>query len=300
MAEFRIYTDSCSDLSTELRKEYDIDYCRMGVVVDGEDLKADLDWKVFSVEEFYGWISSGRKVKTSQVSIQEFQDCWEPVLKAGKDIIYIGCSSMLSSSVNTAAFVAKELLEQYPDRKIIVIDSLNSSGCEGMMTIDAAVLRKQGKSLEEVAKWVEDNKLKYNQFCTIDTLKYLKNAGRVKGPKAFMGDLFHKKPIFISDKNGNNYTIGTVTGNKNADKELVQGCVKAFRNNESPCQRIVIGRATDNDRALDIAKQIEDILHIKPEIWTIGPIIGASCGPGIVAAQCFGAEVTRYEGEENK
>jgi len=297
MADFRIYTDSCSDLSTELRKQYDIDYCRMGVVVDGEDLKADLDWKLYSVEEFYGWISSGRKVKTSQVSIQEFQECWEPVLKAGKDILYIACSSMLSSSVNTGAFVAKELLENYPDRKIIVVDSLTSSGCEGMLSIDAAVLRSQGKSLDEVAKWVEENKLRYNQFCTVDTLMYLKNAGRVKGPKAFMGDLFHKKPIFISDRKGNNYTIGTVTGNKNADKELIQGCIKAYDGSE-PAPRIVVGRAMDDVRAVEIAKQIEDVLHIKPEIWTIGPIIGASCGPGIIATQCFGVEVTRYEGED--
>ena len=98
MGKFKIFTDSCSDLSTETRKQYDIDYVHMGIVVDGEEKRADLDWVDYKPEEFYGWLKDGKHVKTTQVSVPEFLENFRPALKEGYDIIYIGCSSKLSGS----------------------------------------------------------------------------------------------------------------------------------------------------------------------------------------------------------
>ena len=288
MAKFKIYTDSCSDLSTEVRKQYDIEYCHMGIVVDGEEKRADLDWKDYTPEEFYGWLKAGKKVKTTQVSLEEFLECFRPAMKAGFDVLYIGCSSALSGSVNTC--------EVLPDRKLIVVDSLLASGVEGLITIKAAELRSEGKSLEQVAAWVEENKKYYNQFATVDTLNYLKAAGRIKGAKAFFGNIMGVKPIFISDAHGNNAVIKKAKGTKNSLEELINGVKETI--DVKKCNKVVIGQGMAQERAEYIKKRLEDELNIEATITWIGPIVGTTCGPGVIATFCFGQEVTYFEGAE--
>lgn len=298
MAKFQIFTDSCSELSTELREKNNIKYCAMGLVVDGVEKKADLDWKEYSQKEFYNWMREGRKIKTTQVSYKEFIEDFTPVLEKGMDVLYLACSSALTASLSAMQLAKEELQKQFPDRRIEGIDTLVSSAILGMLVLDAADRQQKGASLDEVMKWVEDNKMRYNQFATVDTLDYLRNAGRIKGAKAFMGNLFHKKPIFISDTKGNNYTIMTVTGEKNADNELIKGIVETI--NKDECSRVVIAHGDDEERALRLKQRIIDELDIEPEIWWIGPIVGTTCGPGVIATFCFGKEVTRYEGEPTK
>lgn len=296
MAKFQIFTDSCSDLSTEIRKQYGIDYCHMGLVVDGEEKRADLDWVDYKPEEFYGWLSAGKKIKTTQVSIPEFVACFTPYLEKGIDIVYLACSSALSGSVNVFELAKQELLEQFPDRKMVAVDTLTAANTEGMLVVEAAKKQIAGASLEEVVQWVEDNKFKFNQFATVDTLTYLKNAGRIKGSKAFMGNLLGMKPIFISDRKGNNLTIKTVRGTKNSLNELFQGVVDSIDLKANP--EVIIGQGMAMDNALKLKERFEKelpgcIVHIN---W-IGPIIGTTCGPGILATFCYGKEVERFEGD---
>ena len=297
MAKFKIFTDSCSDLSTETRKQYDIEYVHMGIVVDGEEKRADLDWKDYTPEEFYGWLKEGKKVKTTQVSLEEFLDCFRPVMKAGYDVLYIGCSSALSGSVNTCeVLVRQQLLEEFPERKLIVVDSLLASGVEGLITIKASELRSEGNSLEQVAAWVEDNKKYYNQFATVDTLNYLKAAGRIKGAKAFFGNIMGVKPIFISDAKGNNAVIKKAKGTKNSLEELINGVKETI--DVKKCNKVVIGQGMAQERAEYIKKRLEEELNIEATITWIGPIVGTTCGPGVIATFCFGKEVTYFEGAD--
>lgn len=297
MAKFKIFTDSCSDLSTEARKKYDIEYCHMGIVVDGEEKRADLDWVDYTPEQFYGWLKEGRHVKTTQVSVPEFLDCFRPALQEGFDVLYIGCSSKLSGSVNTCEVLVKpQLLEEFPDRKIFVIDSLLASGVEAMLTVRASLLRGEGKSIEEVAAWCEENKKYFNQFATVDTLTYLKAAGRIKGAKAFFGNIIGVKPIFISDAAGNNSVIKKVKGTKNSLEELIQGVKDTIE--VEKYSEVYIGQGMAQERAEYIKKRLEDELNVKPTIFWIGPIVGTTCGPGVIATFCFGKEVTFVEGGE--
>ncbi len=297
MAKFKIFTDSCSDLSTEARKKYDIEYCHMGIVVDGEEKRADLDWVDYTPEQFYGWLKEGRHVKTTQVSVPEFLDCFRPALQEGFDVLYIGCSSKLSGSVNTCEVLVKpQLLEEFPDRKIFVIDSLLASGVEAMLTVRASLLRGEGKSIEEVAAWCEENKKYFNQFATVDTLSYLKAAGRIKGAKAFFGNIIGVKPIFISDAAGNNSVIKKVKGTKNSLEELIQGIKDTIE--VEKYSEVYIGQGMAQERAEYIKKRLEDELNVKPTIFWIGPIVGTTCGPGVIATFCFGKEVTFVEGGE--
>ena len=243
MAKFKIFTDSCSDLSTETRKKFDIEYVHMGIVVDGEEKRADLDWVDYTPEEFYGWLKDGKHVKTTQVSVPEFLDCFRPALKEGFDVLYIGCSSKLSGSVSTCqTLVIPQLLEEFPDRKVIAIDSLLASGVEGMLTIKASKLRAEGKSLDEVAAWCEENKKYFNQFATVDTLTYLKAAGRIKGAKAFFGNIMGVKPVFISDAEGNNAVVKKVKGTKNSLEELINGVKETIEKDK--WDEVFIGQGT--------------------------------------------------------
>ena len=292
MAKYQIFTDSSCDLSTELREANNIAYFYFGLVVDGKEYPADLDWKAYSPEEFYGWLSAGKKVKTTQVSMEEVINKVRPFFEQGIDVIYIGCSSALTGSMNLFELAKTELMEEFPDRKMIGVDSL------GMMVLDAAEQQRNGLSIDELQQWVLDNRFFYNQFATVDTLTYLKAAGRIKGTAAFFGNIMGVKPIFISDRKGNNFTINKVKGTKASLNELFE-LVKAAVV-PGVTKDIFIGQGMAQERAEGLKKRIEEELNIPAVIQWIGPIVGTTCGPGVIATFCRGAEVTRYDGDNVK
>ena len=295
MAKYQIFTDSSCDLSTELRKANNIEYFYFGLVVDGVEYKADLDWQEYTQEEFYGWLSQGKKVKTTQVSMEEVLNKVRPYFEKGIDIIYIGCSSALTGSMNLFELAKQQLMEEFPDRKMIGVDSLAAACTLGMMVLDAAKEQKKGLSVEELQQWVLDNRFFYNQFATVDTLTYLKAAGRIKGAAAFFGNIMGVKPIFISDRKGNNLTINKVKGTKASLNELFEDVKAAMV--PGVTDEIFIGQGMAQDRAELLKKRVEDELHIKATVQWIGPIVGTTCGPGVIATFCKGKEVTRYEGD---
>lgn len=298
MAKYQIFTDSSCDLSTELREANNIAYFYFGLVVDGKEYPADLDWRAYSPEEFYGWLSAGKKVKTTQVSMEEVINKVRPLFEKGIDVIYIGCSSALTGSMNLFELAKTELMEEFPDRKMIGIDSLAASCTLGMMVLDAAKQQQAGLNIEELQQWVLDNRFLYNQFATVDTLTYLKAAGRIKGTAAFFGNIMGVKPIFISDRKGNNFTINKVKGTKASLNELFELVKAAVVPGET--KEIFIGQGMAQERAEGLKKRIEEELNIPATIQWIGPIVGTTCGPGVIATFCRGAEVTRYDGDNVK
>ena len=295
MAKYQIFSDSSCDLSTELRKANNIEYFYFGLVVDGVEYKADLDWKAYSQEEFYGWLSAGKKVKTTQVTMEEVMTKVRPLFEQGIDVIYIGCSSALTGSMNLFELAKKELMEEFPDLKMIGVDSLNAAPTLGMLVLDAAKQQQKGLSIEELEQWVFDNRFFYNQFATVDTLSFLKAAGRIKGTAAFFGNIMGVKPIFISDRKGNNFTINKVKGTKASLNALFDYVKEAMIPGET--EEIVIGQGMAMERAELLKKRVEEELHVKASIYWIGPIVGTTCGPGVIATFCRGKEVTRYDGD---
>ena len=298
MANYQIFTDSSCDLSTELRKANNIEYFYFGLVVDGVEYKADLDWKEYSQTEFYGWLSQGKKVKTTQVSMEEVLTKVRPYFEKGIDIIYIGCSSALTGSMNLFELAKQQLMEEFPDRKMIGVDSLAAACTLGIMVLDAAKEQRKGLSIEELEQWVYDNRFFYNQFATVDTLSYLKAAGRIKGTAAFFGNIIGIKPIFISDRKGNNLTINKVKGTKASLNELFEDVKNAIV--PGVTEEIFIGQGMAQDKAELLKKRVEEELNMKAIVLWIGPIVGTTCGPGVIATFCRGKEVTRYEGDNVK
>lgn len=299
MAKFQIFTDSCSDLPVSEREKYHLDYCRMNVVVDGEERIADLDWAEFKPEEFYGWLAAGRHLKTTQVPITEFINRFTPYLEKGIDVLYISCSSKLSGSINIFELAKQQLLEEFPDRKLVGVDSLNACLGEGILAIMASLKQDEGATIEETAEYVASIRNNMLQFATVETLSYIKAAGRIKASKAIMGNLFHKKPIFISDAHGDNYTLGTVTGTKAADAELLKGVVERLQPEKFNTLFIAQGMAQERAERLK-EKILESFKDIDVKIVWIGPIIGTTCGPGVLATFGFGKEVTCFDGDGNR
>ena len=293
MKQFVIVTDSCSDLPRETREQYNIDYLPMRVIFNEKDMPASLDWEQISFEDFYGLMRDGVRVKTSQVNANEYVAAFEEYIKKGFDILSISCSSALSSSFKGSLVARDELKQKFPEAEIICIDSRNSCWGLGLLCITASKLRAEGKTLAETADYIEKNKQRMNQFCTVESLTYLKRAGRVSATSAVFGGLLQVKPIIISDVNGQNGAIEKVKGRKNSFVRLVQMFMEAYE--DDPYQRVVVAHADCIADAETLKSMLEEKFagkSVEIEIQKVGPIIGASAGPGTVAIYGFGKEVT--------
>lgn len=293
---FLLLTDSTCDLDAQTRKNNGVEYVKMNYVLDGQEYPASLDWENHSAKEFYDAMRGGKRVTTTQVTQQTYRDAFESALKAGKDVVYISCSSALSGSVNVAKVVAQKLEQTYPGRRIYCVDSLCSSLGQGMMVLMAARMRSEGKNAQEVAAYVESNKLNVNQSGTVASLEYLRRAGRVKASKAFFGNLFGVKPIIISDKIGQNYAVKKAKGKMGAYGEIARMLAEVSEGYDR--KELYLSHA---DCLEDITLLRDEILKVASfdavHIGVIGPIVGASVGPGTVIAFCYGKKV-EIEGEE--
>ena len=287
---FKIITDSCADLDTTIRNKYGIDYAKMSITVEDKTLSASLDWDEYSPKQLYDYMRNGIRVYTAQVSRQEFERVFDNACVNGEDVIYIGCSSALSASVNLAKVIAEEFKSKYPERTVYVIDSLNSCLGEGLMAVMASEMKNDGKSAKEIVDYIEENKLRVHQFCTVDSLKYLKNAGRVKASSAFFGDLMGVKPIIISDAKGNNFAVKKVRGRKNSIREIINAISVYGEDIEN--QVLYVSHADDIETATQMKNTILSEIKCK-DVYVnyIGPIVGASAGPGTVAVYFVGKKV---------
>lgn len=292
MRKFRIFADSCSDLTTELRNKYDIDYFQMNIVYDGKELPADLDWKLYSPKELYDLVRAGTRITTNQVPAELFRKKFTECVEAGEDLLYISCSLALSGSVNTGTLIAREVMEAHPEAKIFCVDSLNSCMGEGLIALQAAELRAQGKTIEEVVDYVEKNRLKVNQFCVAETLEYLKRAGRVKASKAFFGNLFGVKPIIISDARGANFAVKKVKGRKGSILETVAMCKESIVEPENQILYVLHSDCEESEVNFFVEELKKEIPCKGVHVSTLGPIIGTSVGPGALVVYCVGKEVT--------
>ena len=290
MRDFMIIADSTCDLEKSVREQYGIEYVAMNYIIDDVEYTASLDWEHHSAKAYYDLMRSGTRVYTTQVPKNVYYDAFKAAVSAGKDVLYIACSSALSASINAARSVAAELKEEYPEAGIFCIDSLISSLGQGFQLMEASRKRSEGWDAEKTAAYIESIKLRINQCGTVASMEYLRRAGRVKASKAFFGNLFGVKPLIISDRKGQNYAYRKVKGTANARVAIAEDIAKAANGNYDT---LYLSHA---DCLEDIQALKDAILQIAPfrevMISTIGPIVGASVGPGTVIAFCFGTEVT--------
>lgn len=292
MRKFAILGDSTCDLNRTLRKQYEIDYIAMNFVMDDKEYTASLDWEELSARAFYDAMRNGSRITTTQVPAERYERVFRNYLEQKMDILYVSCSSALSGSINTAQVVAKELAESYPEAKIVCVDALNSSFGQGIQLMWASSMRKEGKTIEEVHDYLEQNRNCVNQVGFVEKLDYLKRAGRVTASSAFFGNLIGIKPILISDAKGQNFAVKKVKGMPNAINETVN--ILKGRIIDPENQTIFISHADAAENANALARHIKTATGCKEVfIDLIGPIVGASVGPGTLIAYYVGEEETQ-------
>ncbi len=295
MKDFVIFGDSTCDLSKELRERYRLDYVPMCYIIDDVNYTASLDWEHHDPKAFYDIIRGGKRIYTTQIPKDVCTQKFTDAIEAGKDVLYISCSSALSKSIDVACVVAQELKEKYPEAGIFCVDSLNSSLAQGAMMITASEMRSEGKSAEEAAKFLEEKRLCYNMVGYCNTLAYLARSGRVKASKAFFGNLFGVKPIIISDRKGQNYGAKKAKGVPAARAVVADTLIDMA---DGKFDTLYIAHGDSLAEAEALRDEILKRAPFKNVIFgNIGPIVGASVGPSMVASFCYGKEVM-IEGNE--
>ena len=297
MKKVKIITDSCSDLSTELLEKYHIDYARMRTVYEGKESPALLSWSPEEAHALYEIMRAGNRITTTQVPVEEFKRIFTQYGDEHYDIVYIGCSSKQSGSVNTAGVIAGKMMEEDPELTIICIDSLNASMGEGLLAIEAAKMAEEGKSAREIEAEILSMRNKVNEYVTVHSLTTLHKAGRVKGPAAFFGNLMGVKPILIADADGEQAAYKKVKGRQKSFEEIVALMKSTVLAPEEQTLYIVHADCSDAELAL-LKSLIQKEIPFKDIYVTyIGPIIGASIGPDAVGLMALGQEVTYRVGD---
>ncbi len=279
MNNYVLLTDSACDLKPEFLSELGIKFISLSFVFGDESEKSYKNFDL-SPQEFYSEMRAGRSAKTSAANVAEFTDFFKAELDAGNDILYIGFSSGLSTTYNSACIAAEELKDEYPDRTIICIDSLAASAGFGLLVWLAAKEKEKGASLSEVAEFVRGAHLHLAHWFTVDDLEYLKRGGRVSPTVAFVGGLLGIKPVLHVDDEGHLTKVTTARGRKASLVALADRLCNTILP-ESPVW-ISHGDCEED------AKLLADIVKEKSGrevalITDVGPVIGAHSGPGTMA-----------------
>ena len=299
---FVILSDSACDLTKELRERFNVEYV-MGhmTLPDGTERRTTLEWDFTTPEQFYKDVKAKKNFNpetkqslytTAPASIDEFKEEYKKYLDKDQDLLVITISTGLSATFNFAKKAADELKEEYPSRKIIVIDSLRYSTGLGLLVIHAAQKREEGLNLEEVAAWVEENKSKCHQMGFLDDLSFVAMKGRISKPKAFMGQMIGIKPLAEFSYEGLPSVLGKVKG----DAQFYDACLayieKTIRDPKD--QIIFIAETAREKQALELKKRIEEKFAPKEVIVnTVHPQNGINIGPGLCAAYYFGTEISK-------
>ena len=300
MGKYVIITDSSCDLDLALREKYDIYYIPNRFYYEEKEYNDDTDWKEFPLEKFYDYLRSGNRIMTSQISSTECMETFEKYLKDGYDVLSLSCPAVLSSTANVFFNTRDKLKSKYPDRKIISIDTTVSSGGLALLCIKAAELRAEGKSIEETAKWVDENKLCIHQEGSVESLNYLKRAGRVSAVSAFFGGLLNIKPMIISDIHGYNVALEKVKGRKASLARTLERMQEGFR--PEVCPYVFIHHTVCEEDALYLKAEILKRFPIKESdvhIGNVNAVMGASVGPGMFGVYFYGTEIT-YDSKKGK
>lgn len=277
-------TDSDSDLPYELKVRYDIPVVSMPYTLEGREYFDDLGQTLDS-KSFFDKMRAGAQPSTSALNETIYLEYFEPVLAEGKDLLFVAFSSQLSGTINAVYAARETLLAKYPERKFTVVDTLSISAPMAILVLKAHELYRAGKPMEEVAAWLEENKLRAQAWFTVDDLKYLKRGGRISPAVAAIGTMLDLKPILTETLEGKLASADKVRGRRKAMNYIVD---KAIENVAD--QKEAVGIILHADALAD-AQKLRDMLaarlpDMELRIENVGPVIGTHAGPGTLAF-CF-------------
>ena len=294
MSDFVIIPDASSDLTKDLRERFQIpDYLRGTIYFpDGSQAVADLDWELMDPKTYYESMTKRNTLyKTASTQRGDVISVYEKFLKEGKDILAVTLSSALSGTNQLCRKVAEELLEKYPERKILVVDSLRYSTALSLLVITASQMKQQGATLEQTAAYLEENKHRVHQIGPMDDLFFLTKTGRISNFKAFFGSLVGINPMADFNRNGLSQVLGKFKGKQRAFDAVIEYMKGTIENPED--QIIFVAHSNREQAAQLLAQRIRDTFNPKEIIINhVGMSCGASVGPGLCAAFYQGKEIS--------
>lgn len=282
----KIITDSSCDLPREYVDDNNIEVISLVLNLNGQIIKDDLG-KTLSYKDFYQKMRNGATPTTSQVNAHEFEEAFIKHIKNGDSIIYISISASLSGTFNSANIAKNNLLEEYPEAKIELVDSLSASIGQGLLVLKACEMRDNGASIEEIVEWIEENKRKVIHTILIDDLNHLKRGGRISGATATIGGLLNIKPSAYLDDEGKLAQGEKIKGKKKALRFLANEVKERAIDSENEVLYICHGDCQEEAESLrDIIEQ--EVKFKNVIINYIGNVIGAHTGPGALAVIFLG------------
>ncbi len=284
MRDFIVTVNSTVDMPKEWLKERNVPVIPLKYTIDGETYA---DMEGLSAKEFFAKLREGKMSVTSQVNPDEAKEMLEVFVKEGKDILHLGFSSGLSGTYNSMRIAAEELSEEYSDTKIIVIDTLCACMGEGLLLHKVLQLKEEGKTLDEIAKWVEENKLHICHNVTVDDLNHLHRGGRISKATAVLGTMVQIKPIIHVDNDGKLQVIGKERGRKRSLNKIVDRAVEQAKGWENDLVMVTHGDCIeDAEYVAGLVREKMGVDNIL--INNIGTVIGSHTGPGVVAVFSMG------------
>ena len=285
MNDFVIYADSSFDLSREVAEEWGVGYASLSFRFgNGQEYSND----DMPISEFYSRMRAGEVAKTAAVNTEKFSEVFENILKEGKDILYIGFSSGLSSTYSAAMLAAKALSDKYPERKIFTVDTLAASAGIALLIAYLLDMKKEGKTIEELRDYAEKMKLNICHWFTVDNLDYLKRGGRVSPTVAFVGNLLGIKPVLHVDNEGHLINVSKSRGRRASLMALADKLGETMLEGHD---RVFISHGDCLEDAKLLASMIETKYQKRVSLITnVGPVIGAHSGPGTMALFFMGRE----------
>ena len=282
MREYKILTDSTTDLSPQLVAQTGVTVLPMTYTIGEKSYRNDPEETDLSSGDFYDMLRGGAMSTTSQINVETFREVAGKMARDGFDVLYVGFSSGLSGTFNSARIAFEDLSAEYPEHKFLAVDSLCASMGEGLLVYHAAQRQKAGRSIEETARWLEENKLHLAHWFTVDDLNHLKRGGRVSGAAAFFGTMLNIKPVLHVDDAGHLIPMEKVRGRKASLDALVAHMEKDAVDPASQTVFISHGDCrADAEYVADLVREKFGTQDIR--IHSIGPVIGSPSGPGTVA-----------------
>lgn len=288
MPDFKIITNTTADLPTDYVRENNLGIAVFNYTIKNETYDKDrqLDWK-----EFYQLMREGNMPSTSQVNPAEFRELFEENLKESNELLYICFSSGLSGTYNNACLAARDVMEDNPGSRIVVIDSLAASMGEGLLVHKALELKNAGKSLDETAAWIEENRLRIVHVFTVDDLNHLYRGGRLSRAAAIVGTIAGIKPVLHVDNEGRLVPVNKVRGRKKSLTALVDYIEKKMGSHRDENDIIFISHGDALEDAEAVRDEVRRRFGIDAFLIShVGPTIGAHTGPGMLALFCVGEE----------
>ena len=290
MAEYVLSCCSTVDLSIEHLEKRNIKYICFTYYLNEEEYKDDFG-QTIPIPDFYKAMEGGASTRTSQINIADYKDYFETFLKEGKDVIHVTLSSGISGTVTSANCAADMLRPLYPDRQIIIIDSLAASSGYGLLMDRAADMRDEGMTINELEAWINANKLNVHHWFFSTTLKYYVKGGRVTRAEGFLGNALSICPLLHVDEEGRLIPMEKVRTKKRVIKAIVDKMVQYADDGLDYSGKCYLSNSACYEDAKAVADLVRETFNNKDfpiEINDIGTVIGSHTGPGTVALFFWG------------